>query len=163
MKTLLPPWASAFLLVAAVAAAMSTISSVLMVIASSVVQDLAGSPSVGKTRLAVLVLGCVAPVMALNPPGIIVTIVGLSFSVIASVFTVPLLAGLYLAKPSRAGALAAMILSATTCVAWQMFFFRSTWIYPVVPGLFAALVAYGAVHAAERLPLLRKAAFMDEE
>lgn len=163
MKTLLPPWASAFLLVAAVAAAMSTISSVLMVVASSVVQDLAGSSSVGKTRLAVLVLGCVAPVLALNPPGIIVTIVGLSFSVIASVFTVPLLAGLYLEKPSRTGALAAMILSAITCVGWQMFFFRSTWIYPVVPGLCAALAAYGTVHAAERLPLFRKAAFMDEE
>ena len=145
-----PGCVSTLLLVAAIAAAMSTLSSTLMVAASSLTQDLLGNSSVPLTRLAVLGTGVIAPLIALRPIGIIVTIVGLSFSVISSVYLVPLLAGLYCHRPSRRAAIASMVASATTCVIWQLLVFRRLPVYPVVPGIIVSAFAYLSTDIVER-------------
>lgn len=133
---------ASIILVAALAAAMSTINSNLMVLASSLVKDILGSRNVKLARISVIVLGLISPILALNPPGIIVTIIGSAFSVITSTFLVPLLAGLYSKNPSKTGALFSMVSAVITCMIWEAFFYRRLFIYSVVPGLIISTIFY---------------------
>jgi SSS family solute:Na+ symporter/sodium/pantothenate symporter len=140
---------NALLLTAVVAAAMSTINSLLHVAATSFVRDiveqfrgLEEGKSLAVTRLSVFIFALIPLVMAVKPPGYIVTIVGLSFSVITSAFLVPLLAALYLRNPSPVAALVSMIVAVGVAIAWYFMFYKVYWIYPVVPGLIASFVAY---------------------
>ncbi len=141
-RKLFPEAFSSILLVAALAAAMSTVNSNLMVLSSSLVKDVLGLHSVRLARISVIILGVISPLLALNPPGIIVTIVGLAFSVITSAFLIPLLVGLYSKRPSKIGALLSMIVSVVSCIIWQIFFYKKLFIYPVVPGLIMAFLFY---------------------
>ncbi|MBC7332236.1 MAG: sodium/solute symporter [Synergistetes bacterium] len=141
-QKIFPEAFASLILVAALAAAMSTINSNLMVLASSLVKDILGSKSVKFARISVIFLGLISPILALNPPGIIVTIIGSAFSVITSTFLVPLLAGLYSKNPSRLGAVFSMVGAVATCMIWEAFFYRKFFIYSVVPGLIVSFVCY---------------------
>lgn len=146
---LFPVGLNALLLTAVVAAAMSTINSLLHVAATSFVRDIVEQfrgleerKSLAVTRLSVFLFALIPLVMAVKPPGYIVTIVGLSFSVITSAFLVPLLAALYMRNPSPIAALVSMIVAVGVAIAWYFMFYRVYWIYPVVPGLVASFLAY---------------------
>ncbi|MCD6363157.1 MAG: sodium/proline symporter, partial [Synergistetes bacterium] len=141
-RKLFPEALSSVILVAALAAAMSTVNSNLMILSSSLVKDILGSRDVRFARVSVVILGLISPLLALKPPGIIVTIVGLAFSVITSAFLIPLLMGLYSKKPSKSGALLSMVISVISCVVWQIFFYKKLFIYPVIPGLIMAFLFY---------------------
>lgn len=142
VKKLFPDAFASLILVAALAAAMSTINSNLMVLASSLVKDILGSRNVTFARLSVVFLGLISPILALNPPGIIVTIIGSAFSVITSAFLVPLIAGLYSKRPSKGGAVLSMIGAIVTCMIWEAFFYRKYFVYSVVPGLLVSSIFY---------------------
>jgi SSS family solute:Na+ symporter/sodium/pantothenate symporter len=155
---LFPAGLNALLLTAIVAAAMSTINSLVHVIATSFVRDVVhlSKPlderrELIMTRIAVFVFALIPVLLAINPPDIIVVIVGLSFSVITSAFLIPLLSSFYSQKPSEAPALASMIVSVVVCIVWYLYFYRTYWIYPVVPGLIASFITYAVFWKTEKV------------
>ena len=137
----LPVGVNALLLTAIIAAAMSTINSLLHMMATSFTKDILNRDSVPLTRIMVVLFTVIPLIFAFNPPDVIVAIVGVSFSVITSVFLVPLLAMLY-SQPSRNSVIASMITALIVSIAWYVLFYRVYWIYPVVPGLLASAVTY---------------------
>lgn len=148
MKTL-PLGVNALLLTAIVAAAMSTINSLVHVSSTALVRDvlqnlrkIEDSRALFLTRFAVVALALIPIAFAVNPPGIIVDIVGISFSAITSAFLVPMLAMLYAKRVRKAAVIASMLVAIAICVVWQAYFSKTFYIYPVVPGLIASAVTF---------------------
>ncbi len=138
---ILPEGLNALLLTAIIAAAMSTINSLLHMMATSFTRDLLKKDSVPITRIMVVLFTIIPLILAVNPPDVIVAIVGVSFSVITSVFLIPLLGALY-SNPSKNSIIASMIAALLVSVAWFLLFYKKYWIYPVVPGLIASALTY---------------------
>jgi len=145
----LPEGINALLLTAIIAAAMSTINSLVHVSATALVRDLIqsitkiqDSTALKLTRISIPLLALIPVAFAVNPPDIIVGIVGVSFSVITSAFLIPLLALLYSKKPSQGAAVASMIVATAVCIIWQVYFYPVYFTYPVVPGLLASAATY---------------------
>lgn len=148
MKTL-PTGVNALLLTAIIAAAMSTINSLVHVSATALVRDvlqnakeIRESKALVLTRFAVVALALIPVAFAVSPPGIIVEIVGISFSVITSTFLVPLLAVLYAKRVDKVAIIASMLVAIAVCAIWQMYFYKTYYTYPVVPGLIASAVTF---------------------
>ena len=137
----LPEGINALLLTAIIAAAMSTINSLLHMMATSFARDVLSRDSVALTRVLVVLFALIPLAVAVNPPDVIVAIVGVSFSVITSVFLVPLVAMLY-GNPGKRSVLASMIAALIVSVAWYLMFYRVYWIYPVVPGLLSSALVF---------------------
>ncbi|MFN3384448.1 MAG: sodium/proline symporter [Archaeoglobaceae archaeon] len=150
---MLPLGVNALLLTAITAAAMSTINSLVHVSATALIRDLVQnlrkvqeSKALILTRIAVIALALIPVAFAVNPPGIIVEIVGISFSVITSAFLIPLLAVLYAKKVRKVAILASMLVAVLTCVIWQIYFYKTFYTYPVVPGLIASAITFAILN-----------------
>lgn len=148
---LFPAGINALLLTAIIAAAMSTINSLLHVVATAFVRDLVQNVkrveermALNLTRLAVFVFAAIPLYFAVNPMGPIVEIVGVSFSVITSAFLVPLIACLYSDRPNSAAISASMIAAVIASVLWYFYYYKVYWIYPVVPGLLVSFAVFAA-------------------
>lgn len=148
---LFPAGINALLLTAIIAAAMSTINSLVHVTATAFVRDflqnlkeLNDDTALKLTRLSVFTFALIPLVFAIKPMGLIVEIVGVSFSVITAAFLVPLLAVLYSERPNHTAASASMVAAVITCVLWYWMYYRVYWVYPVIPGLVASLAVYAA-------------------
>ncbi|MCS7130289.1 MAG: sodium/solute symporter [Archaeoglobaceae archaeon] len=145
---MLPLGVNALLLTAIIAAAMSTINSLVHVTATALVRDLLqnfrkinDSTALKLTRFAVIVFALIPLLFAVNPPGIIVEIVGVSFSVITSAFLIPLVATLYGKRVRKNAVIASMIIAVVVCIVWQLYFYRVYYTYSVIPGLIASAIA----------------------
>ncbi|MEN3006980.1 MAG: sodium/proline symporter [Candidatus Methanosuratincola petrocarbonis] len=136
------------LLVPILAAAMSTLAPICIMLSGSLLRDVISaarpkaSGRVFHLRFATVLFGAVPLMLALNPPDIIVGIVGVAFSAISSAFFAPLIGGLYLKRGSRLGAIASVISAALTCIIWQLYFYSSSFIYPIIPGLLVGILVY---------------------
>ena len=102
-----PLWAADFLFVAIVAAAMSSIDSVLLVAASTGYKNLLAPLTRTQrplwwTRLLVVVFALIAALVALDPPGDILQITIFSGSLYAACFFPAVVLGLYWSKGCRA-------------------------------------------------------------
>ncbi|KMY67083.1 pantothenate permease [Desulfocarbo indianensis] len=147
---MLPPAVGAVILVAVVSAGMSTINSLLLTLATSLGRDVvqALKPSVSNekilmiTRVSSIALAIIPFLIAINPPAVVVVLVGLSFSVIGSAFLAPLMGGLYWKGGTSAGSTVSMVLSTVSCIIWYIFYYRTTWIYPILPGLIVGVGSY---------------------
>lgn len=146
---LFPIGLNALILTAVIAAAMSTINSLVHIASTSFVRDLIqnifkidDSKALKLTRFTVILFALIPFALALNPPGYIVEIVGLSFSVITSAFLVPLIFALYSENCRDLPAVASMISAVIACAIWYFTFYKVYWVYPVIPGLIASAVTY---------------------
>ncbi len=150
---LFPTGVNAFILTAIIAAAMSTINSLLLILATSLARDilqvikkdLSEEKLLLTTRIATVIFAAIPvylAVLMLEKGKIIVDIVGTAFSIITSAFLAPLIIGLYWKRGSAFGASISMILSTATCIVWYLKFYKVYWIYPVVPGLIVGILSY---------------------
>ena len=71
-------------------------------------------------RWTTLGIGVLALVVAVDPPATILFIVTMSFSLMASAFTFPLLLGMWWPRATRAGGMAGMVGGAVVCVLWYV-------------------------------------------
>lgn len=126
---LMHPMLGGVIVAAVLGATMSTIDSVLLMAGSLVVEhlwlpvrgrDIGEAEALRVARITTLVLGLVALIAAINPPAAIYWIVTMSFSLMASAFTFPLLLGLWWRGATREGALAGMIGGAATAFLWYL-------------------------------------------
>lgn len=147
-KTLLPPGFDALILLAAISAAMSTISAIVLVTTTSLTSDILRylKPTVSDnkvllmTRAVGIVIIAAAAILAVNVPAQIVPLVSVSMGVIACCVFVPLIFGLYWARGTSAGFVASLLASFGSVVLWQ--FFGDPLIHPVFIGLICGTIAY---------------------
>jgi len=145
--TVIPPLVGDFLVIAILAAAMSSLDSVLLVAASVTSRDLLGGRRredhtvVAHTRIGVGAFALIAAVVALNPPGGIVEITIFSGSLFAVCFVPTVLLGLHWRRGSETAALAAFALGIVVLVAWLGAGLGDI-VHEVFPALFASTAAY---------------------
>ena len=155
---LFSPLVVSLLMLAMLSAALSSLDSVLLVLASSVERDLldptgsrASERTVGRTRAMVVAFAAVTALIALRPPGGIVELTSFSGALYGACFLPALLFGLYGSLRSSAGVLASFVVGALVLVVWP----RSgiAGIHAVFPAVAISLTAYAvtAVLAGDRI------------
>ena len=111
------------------AAALSTADGLLLTMASALSHDLyhsnvskegSNSSRVVLSKMLLLVVALVAAYVAAQKPGDIVFMVAAAFSLAASVFFVPLVAGIFWRRANAFGAISAMVMGATATVYYMV-------------------------------------------
>ena len=142
----------AFLLLAMVAAAMSSLDSVLLVMASTTQRDLVGMwrkpaserAALRATRFYVALFALITAVIALNPPDGIVGLTAFSGAVYGACFAPALLMGLYWRRGNGRAALASFVTGLVILVAWDWLPWSDR-LHQVFPGVALSFLAYWAV------------------
>lgn len=139
---------AAFLLLAMVAAAMSSLDSVLLVMASTAERDIVGmfrtrddEAMVRSTRMYVALFALITAVISLNPPGGIVSLTALSGAMYGACFGPPVILGLYWRKGNGQATVAAFAAGLAVLLLWN----RTPWaeaLHQVFPAVFASFAAY---------------------
>jgi SSS family transporter len=141
-----PIWVADFLVVAMVAAAMSSMDSVLLVAASVLYKDLVETlhPTAHPltwTRIGVVGFSLIAAVIALNPPGGIVEITIFSGSLYAVCFFPAILFGLHWHRGTASGVLASMVTGVIVLLGWMLAGPRDV-VHEVFPALMVSCLVY---------------------
>ena len=146
-----PAGLSAFLLLAMVAAAMSSLDSVLLVMASTAERDIMGliRPSdersmVRSTRIYVAIFALITAVISLNPPGGIVSLTALSGAVYGACFGPAVILGLYWRQGNGAAVMASFAAGLAVLLTWRF----SPWagmVHQVFPAVGLSFMAYVVV------------------
>ena len=141
-----PSWASDFLFVSILAAAMSSIDSVLLVAASTFYKNIVApyvleSKPVFWTRTAVVLMAVVAAIFSIEPPGDIIEITIFSGSLYAVCFFPAVVLGLHWGRGSALAVLWSMFLGVSTLFVWLLLDFKET-LHEVFPALLVSLTAY---------------------
>ena len=144
------PGAAAFLLVAMVAAAMSSLDSVLLVMASTAERDIIGvargqamteQSVVRATRILVAVFAAITAVIALNPPGGIVSLTALSGAMYGACFGPAILLGLYWKKGSGSAVIGSFVAGLGVLLLWQFTPFADA-LHQVFPAVALSFLTY---------------------
>ena len=157
--TVFPIWATDFLIVSILAAAMSSMDSVLLVAASTLYKNLvapfrASSRELLWTRTAVIGFSVLAAILALNPPGDIVEITIFSGSLYAVCFFPAVVFGLHWERGSAAAVLWSMAVGITTLIVWIGVDLRHS-LHEVFPALLLSTITYYLLSKAGPPSLLR--------
>lgn len=144
--TVFPLWAGDFLIVAIVAAAMSSMDSVLLVAASTLYKNLienfrSGTSPISWTRWSIVGLAVVGAGLALKPPADIVEITIFSGSLYAVCFLPAVLFGLHSDRGTARSVLWSMTFGVGVLMLWFVLDLRQT-LHEVFPGLIASLTAF---------------------
>jgi SSS family transporter len=147
--TVFPLWAADCLVIAIVAAAMSSMDSVLLVGASVLYKDVVevirpAARPLAWTRGGVVGLAGLAALVALDPPGGIVEITIFSGSLYAVCFFPAILFGLHWRRGNATAVLASMILGVTVLLAWLLAGF-SAFVHEVFPALLVSCAVYALI------------------
>ena len=153
------PTIGALLLLAMIAAAMSSLDSVLLVVASTFQRDVRGvwraaesdQQALRETRWYVAIFAALTAVVALDPPGEIVTLTAFSGSLYAACFLPCVVLGLTWRRGDGASVLASFGLGLATLALWP----QTAWsaqIHPVFPAMGLSMLGY-AVLAKLRSPV----------
>lgn len=146
------PGAAAFLLVAMIAAAMSSLDSVLLVMASTCQRDLVGllvpaateASAIRNTRGYVVIFAAITAVIALNPPAGIVGLTALSGSVYGACFFPAVVLGLHWPRGNGRAVLASFATGLLTLAIWG----AAPWsdiLHEVFPALLLSTAVYVGV------------------
>jgi SSS family transporter len=162
---LLPPVFGGIIIAAVMSAIMSTLSGILLVAGSLVVENVY-IKLIGKAieareglriaRWATFVIGALAMAVAFRPPAAIFWIVTMSFSFMASAFTFPFLLGLWWPRATREGGLAGIVGGALGCVLWYVLGWASygsleNWIGGIWPAIFGPSVSLALMVSVSKL------------
>ncbi|MGH9340920.1 MAG: sodium:solute symporter family protein [Acidobacteriota bacterium] len=148
---------SSFLLVAMVAAAMSSLDSVLLVTASTCQRDIVGlwkgsrseKHAVRETGFYVVLFAFVTTLIVLDPPGGIVKLTIFSGSLYAACFFPALVFGLYWKRGNGKAVTTSFIAGVACLLLWQPLTGGSS-IHEVFPSVLISMLAYVAVAFATR-------------
>lgn len=148
-EVLFHPIITGFLISAILAAIMSTISSQLLVTSSSLTEDLyktffrrsaSDKELVTIGRLSVLLVSLIALFISWEKNETILSLVGYAWAGFGSSFGPLIILSLYWRRMTRWGALAGMIVGASTVIIWSQAGL-SDFLYEMIPGFAASLIA----------------------
>ncbi len=143
------PAIGAFLLVAMVAAAMSSLDSVLLVMASTCERDLVGlwrrhvtdASVLRQTRVYVGLFALITAIIALDPPGQIVTLTAFSGSLFAACFLPAVVLGLHWRKGNGFAVITSFAVGVGVLLGWKYLPLGER-IHEVFPAMLLSLLAY---------------------
>jgi len=103
------------------------------------------------SRWGIVVLSVVGFLTALNPPGPVITITAFAWSILASSFFIPLVAGIHFKKATKVGAFMSMIGGCIMSLVWFVLN-KPLGIHPVLIGVFvsALLMVIGSIISEEQ-------------
>ncbi|WP_188206753.1 sodium/pantothenate symporter [Alkalibacillus aidingensis] len=150
----LPPWVAGIVLAAPLAAMMSTVDSLLLLVSSSVVKDVyinymkpnASYQHVKKVSIGVTaVIGVVVFLMAIDPPDLLIYLNLFAFGGLEAAFIWPIVLGLYWKYANKHGAMASMIVGIGTYI--PIYQYNETYghllgVHAVTIPVFLSLVAF---------------------
>jgi SSS family solute:Na+ symporter len=148
VKTILSPFGSAIVMAGVVAAGMSTFASVLIILSSSMIQDIikkgmkkefTRERSLLWGKIGSAVIGVVSLIIALKPPALVLTLTAFAWAVIASTTLWPILFGVYWKGATRAGCIASMVGGFVTALCW-MAAGKPFGIHGFIPGIIIGLL-----------------------
>jgi len=140
---------SAFLLLAMVAAAMSSLDSVLLVVAATTERDLVGvlragrgpAGALGRTRLWVAGFALITALIALRPPGGIVALTVISGSLYAACFMPALLLGLFWRRGDGVAVLTSFAAGVLALVLWPQLPVAGS-VHEIFPAMTVSIALY---------------------
>ncbi|MBZ8177049.1 sodium/proline symporter PutP [Corynebacterium poyangense] len=147
-RLLFHPLIAGLVLTAVLAAIMSTMSSQLLVVSSSLIEDLfrifqkklpAEHVMINLSRTAVVLVAVIAGLMAVHPQDSILGLVSFAWAGFGCAFGPLMLASLYWRRLSTAGAISSMITGTVVVLVWGMTGLSDV-IYEMVPGFIAASI-----------------------
>ena len=146
---ILPALPAAFILVAMLAAAMSSLDSVLLVMASTWDRDVISlvrwtddeGRAVTNTRVWVALFAIVTAWLSLDPPGSIVTLTAFSGGLYAACFFPAVVLGLLWRRGTGAGAVASLLTGVLVLLLWRYVPFSDA-VHEVFPAMALSLAAY---------------------
>jgi sodium/pantothenate symporter len=147
----LPAWLAGIVLAAPMAAIMSTVDSLLLLVSSAVVKDVylnyinpkASNEKIKKISLSVTtVLGIAVFLMALSPPDLIIWLNLFSFGGLEATFIWPVILGLYWDKGNKFGAMTSMIIGVGSYILFDRFYPNAFGMHTVVLPILLSFVAY---------------------
>lgn len=153
----MPPWLAGIVLTAPMAAIMSTVDSLLLLVSSTIVKDVYLNyiqPKASHTRVKRMsigitaVLGVIVFLMALNPPELIIWLNLFAFGGLEAAFIWPIIMGLYWRKGNKYGALVSMIAGVGLYILSDTFFPQPLGLHSVVLPVVFSFVAYVIVSLA---------------
>ncbi|WP_026691081.1 sodium/pantothenate symporter [Alteribacter aurantiacus] len=127
----LPPWLAGIVLAAPLAAIMSTVDSLLLLVSSAVVKDVyinyvkpdASNERIKKVSFGVTaILGILVFAMALSPPDLLIWLNLFAFGGLEAAFIWPVIFGLYWNRANKYGALSSMIAGVFSYVLIHQFY-----------------------------------------
>ncbi|MFC4354159.1 sodium/pantothenate symporter [Chryseomicrobium palamuruense] len=152
----LPPWLAGIVLAAPLAAIMSTVDSLLLLVSSAVVKDVylsyiqpnASVKTVKRMSLGVTaILGTIVFVLAVNPPELLIFLNLFAFGGLEAAFIWPIVLGLYWKYGNKYGAIASMVTGIVGYIALHFYNAENgnllgihTVVFPVVLSLFAYII-----------------------
>ncbi|GAK07041.1 sodium/pantothenate symporter [Geomicrobium sp. JCM 19038] len=149
--TVLPAWLAGIVLAAPMAAIMSTVDALLLMVSSAVVKDVyynyvnpkATEKKIKQVSIGVTsVLGISVVFFALSPPDLLIWLNLFAFGGLESAFVWPLVLGLYWARGNKYGALASIILGVGSYIAISVFAPEPFGMHSVVLPVVLSLVGY---------------------
>ena len=144
----------AIIIVAVIAAAMSTVDGVLMTSGSAfgfdvfkkfIKKDATDKQVLMVTNITMMVIIAAVIIWAFNPPAMILTFTSYAFSAIASTLIVPVFAGFLSKKGTRAGCVASMLTGCGVTILWYIVKVNGNYILgipPFVTGVILSIVAF---------------------
>jgi len=160
-EILFHPLITGFLLAALLAAVMSTISSQLLVTASSLTEDVyktffrrsaKDKELMLISRLAVLAVAVLAVVLAYHKNGTILSLVGYAWAGFGASFGPVILLSLYWKRMNKWGALAGIIGGAVTVIVWANVPVLAKNLYEIIPGFLVGSIAIWIVSLLTEAP-----------
>ncbi|MBM7703806.1 sodium/pantothenate symporter [Metabacillus iocasae] len=147
----LPAWLAGIVLAAPMAAIMSTVDSILLLVSSAIVKDVylnyinpnANEKQVRKwSFLSTAFLGIAVFLVAIQPPDLLIWFNLFSFGGLESVFIWPIVLGLYWSKGNKYGAIAGMIVGMTSYILIHTYYPNPFGMHTVVLPIGLSLVSF---------------------
>lgn len=146
------PAAQAFLFVAILSAAMSSLDSVLLVTASTFERDLLGAlrpqleelGALRRTRMAVVAFAILTAILALRPPAGIVELTSFSGALYGACFLPTVILGLHWRRGSGTAVISSFVAGITVLAGWRFVPLSAT-VHAVFPAVLLSFAAYGVL------------------
>jgi sodium/pantothenate symporter len=147
----LPPFLAGLVLAAPMAAIMSTVNALLILVSSTIVKDVylnfikkdASETHIKRTSLMVTtIIGLAVVFFALNPPDLLVWLNLFSFGGLESVFIWPIIFGLYWSKGNKYGAFLSMVVGMGSYILFDRFYPNAFGLHTVVLPVLLSLMTF---------------------
>lgn len=147
----MPSWLAGIVLAAPMAAIMSTVDSLLLLVSSTIVKDVylnyvkpdASHQTIKRLSIGITaLLGIIVFMMALNPPDLIIWLNLFAFGGLEAAFIWPIVLGLYWKKGNKYGAISSMIAGVGLYILSDSFFPKPFGLHSVVLPVVVSLIVY---------------------
>lgn len=147
----LPPWLAGIVLAAPMAAIMSTVDSILLLVSSAIVKDLyigyvnpkADENKVKRMSLVITgLLGITVFLLAMNPPNLLIWLNLFSFGGLEAVFVWPIVLGLYWSGGNKYGAMSSMIVGLGSYIIFHLYYPNAFGMHTVILPIVLSFITF---------------------